>query len=99
MNTKLPSEMRALLSRIAELEVTELARALIMWHDISGGRPTGKKLFDHLKAGHYAVPDWLFAMVEDNDVVPSKPTRAYLIHLALLDRIVSPHTTITSEAG
>jgi hypothetical protein len=62
-----------------------LARDLIMWHDM--GTKTPRALFHHLEMLRRPIPDWLRNEPEMQalDHVPSKATRAVLIHRAMTE--------------
>jgi hypothetical protein len=62
-----------------------LARDLIMWHDM--GTKTPRALFHHLEMLRRPIPDWLRNEPEmlALDHVPSKATRAVLIHRAMTE--------------
>lgn len=63
-----------------------LARAIMMWQDMSGHRPTPRNLFYHLKMMNIEVPPWMEAESELHslDSVVSKGTRCALIYKAML---------------
>jgi len=60
-----------------------LARHLMMWLDLTG-RPTGSNLYEHLDMVGEDAPYWLKEEIPDDDIVPSKGTRAAVIYKAMI---------------
>ncbi len=66
-----------------EEQWTGLARDIVMWHRM-GDRPTGKALYDHLKALGREIPDWLIKEIRNDESVPAKGDVASIIYKAMI---------------
>jgi hypothetical protein len=78
------AKARAAIVALMEPSVSELARDLVMWHDMNGGVPTGKSLYDYFDGCGVNAPAWLREAITNDDRVPPKATRAAAIHRAML---------------
>jgi hypothetical protein len=78
-----------------------VARDLVFWMDTSGGRPTGKTLRFHFKSAVGELPEWLAEEIPDEDHVPSKGTRAAVIHKACVDAAPAfePHDSVVERVA
>jgi hypothetical protein len=64
-----------------------LARDIVMWSHF--GLPTGRELYNHLRALGHDIPDWLPDLIPDIKHVPPKGAVAGAIYRAML--AAAPH--------